>query len=385
MKRKLLFIVTYFDIGGISRSLQNLLLSVDATLYEIDVFGMAHEGNCSVDFKNCRIFPKNIFMDCCVGHLNKKRGLSWIGSAVIKFLNRLFGDKLRQRIYSRTADELRRNGYDFVIAYSEGAPTEFVSYFHQQKKIAWIHCDYASYRSFSPSRNELYLYNEFNTVVCVSEFTRLSFLCYYPQMAKKVVSIYNLLDTKLIKSGARENMTGLSNREQFTIISVGRLDYVKRLSIIPELAKDIAKYTRKPFHWYIVGPKGGDLDEYEKLMKGIEKQSGRVSYCGEFENPYAWIHSSDLLVSTSISEACPYVINEAKILGVPVVCTNFGSSYEFVKSGVEGYVVDINDMAETIAKIIDSPDDYNRLRENLRSFEYPNLEIIGKLNRLFQV
>ena len=43
-----------------------------------------------------------------------------------------------------------------------------------------------------------------------------------------------------------------------------------------------------------------------------------------------------MVVSTSVSEACPNVINEAKILHTPIVATNFGSVYEFIEDGVNG-------------------------------------------------
>ena len=44
MKKRILFVVTYLDTGGISRSLQNFLNQYDTTLFDIDVFALIHQG-----------------------------------------------------------------------------------------------------------------------------------------------------------------------------------------------------------------------------------------------------------------------------------------------------------------------------------------------------
>lgn len=59
-------------------------------------------------------------------------------------------------------------------------------------KIAWIHCDYASYYDLNNRKDESAVYNNFRSVVCVSKFTSMSFNNIYPKYQDKVKAINNI-------------------------------------------------------------------------------------------------------------------------------------------------------------------------------------------------
>ena len=181
----------------------------------------------------------------------------------------------------------------------------------------------------------------------------------------------------------------------FNIVSVGRIDPVKRFSSIPQIVNEIL-FKGKSVCWYIIGPKGGNQKEYELLLSNIEKYKVQknVILLGERNNPYYFIKNAELLVSTSISEACPYVINESKVLGTPIISTNFGSAHEFVSEGYDGYCVPIEHIADTVCRFIENKEDYSRVKLNLSgvySSEFdislvssfvPENEIIKEFNRV---
>ena len=56
-------------------------------------------------------------------------------------------------------------------------------------------------------------------------------------------------------------------------------------------------------------------------MQAISDHSveNEVICLGNKTNPYPYFKVADLLVSTSSSEACPMIFNEAKILNLPVM------------------------------------------------------------------
>ena len=96
--------------------------------------------------------------------------------------------------------------------------------------------------------------------------------------------------------------------------------------------------------------------------------------------PYKYIKKSDYLVQLSDYETWGNVITEAKILKIPVIITNFESSYEQVVDDYNGIIVDLKtkDYTEYIERIIKNKKVY---RNNLNSFVYNNeiqkwLEII---------
>lgn len=171
--------------------------------------------------------------------------------------------------------------------------------------------------------------------------------------------------------------------EYFNIVSIGRLDPVKRMSIIPTIANHLVNKGDK-IRWLVIGPKGGTDKEYAELTDGIRKFNlgEHVLYLGMQSNPYPFIKNADLLVNTSISEACPYVINEAKILGTPIVCTDFGSAKEFIDSGSTGLISPIDDMAETIHQYINNAEIRNHIKDNLNGFKYDNESIIEQFKLL---
>ncbi len=373
MKRKILFVVTYFDCGGINRSLQNLLNCIDIKHYDIDVFGMVPDGMFIHLYKNCRVLPRHLFLSALMARFAQQTGAMRLLSLLVKILNKASKGRLGVIIKKNSAKRLMQRKYDTVVAFSEGAPTVFVGMMNHLKSVAWIHCDYSSYRQLNGNPDEHSLYSHFKHIVCVAEYPRCSFLSVYPDLASKVHTIYNILDYKMMKDLSNQDVKEPFTQDIFHIVSVGRLDPVKRLSIVPSIAKQLVDKGCQ-FRWYVIGPKGGTTEEYDQLMENISRHClcKEVIYLGERENPYAYIARADLLVNTSISEACPYVINEAKILHTPVICSNFGSASEFVDNKVNGFICTIENMADTIANYIIDKELQKYIKTNINSFAYDN-------------
>ena len=373
MKRRILFVVTYFDCGGINRSLQNLLNRIDVERYDVDVFGMVPDGMFSSLYKNCHVLPRHFLLSALMARYAQQKGSMRILSMVVKILSKVTNGLIGNLIKSNAAKRLKRRNYDTVVAFGEGAPTAFVGLMNHTNSVAWIHCDYSSYRQLNGNIDESALYSQFRHVVCVAEYPRRSFLSFYPDLASKTCTIYNILDDRMMMSLAKEEVKESFAQDVFHIVSIGRLDPVKRLSIVPSIAKQLVDNGCQ-FKWYVIGPKGGTMEEYDQLMKNISSLgvSDKVVYLGEKKNPYSYIARTDLLVNTSISEACPYVINEAMILHTPVVCTNFGSAAEFVNHGVNGFICPIEEMAVIISNYIRDKELQENINANLSSFTYEN-------------
>lgn len=385
MKKKVLFVVTSFRQGGISRSLQNLLSFIGIEKYDADVYALESYGPYRQMLPNCTILKSYLGLHAYIG---KYEDMSW-GikplSALLK-LSRIVSEKLGKdfnswfiRRYVRRIE--KKNHYDTIVAFSEGVVTHFVSYSLCNNKVAWIHCDYASYYSLNNKKNELSFYSSFQHIVNVSNFTRGSFLRIYPTLEKRLICIYNILDSKMMKGLAKEKTDEIHN-DLFTLVSIGRIDPVKNMSVIPSIAKSLHDKGAL-FRWYIIGPVGS-LEELQKLENNIQDNNvgEQVFYLGSQDNPYRFIQNTDLLVNVSLSEACPYVINEAKILHKPVVCSNFGSASEFIVNGDTGYISDYDDMPEILFSIISNRNEYMRLKCNLSTFEYDNNTILNQIDNI---
>lgn len=382
--KRVLIIVTYLDTGGISRSLQNLLSKIDPDEICVDVFAMAHQGIYKDKLPNSHLLHRDFMMNALISNFGKAKGVGKVVCGSVKIINKVSKGKLSSCIFRKTANKLMRKApYNAVIAYSEGVPTKLVSMMEHPNKVAWIHCDYQSYYELNGGCDESSMYERFKSIVNVSEFTNKSFIKIYPQYAEKTFPIYNVLDDEMMERQAHEICQYPYDSNHFNIVSVGRLDPVKRFSIIPVIASKVIEAGCE-INWYVVGPRGGRNEEYNKLVEGIEKYNLRdvVILAGEQKNPYPYIKNADILVNTSISEACPYVINEAKILHTPVVCTDFGSASEFITNGVDGFSVSIDNMAELIIELIQNKEKLDALRAGLEHFHYDNVSIVSKFYKL---
>ena len=380
MKKRVLIIISSFRWGGINRALQNWLNAISPDEYQVDLFVLVHSGNYEGTFSNCELLPKNKFLGTLLDQKEYQKGLAKILFLALKVLNKLTKGKFQHWLYGKSGNNLvKGKNYDAVIAWGEGVPTVFVSHIEHSNKIAWIHCDYTQYTN---GPTEKTIYDKFKSIVCVSKYTRKTFLSYYPEMETKVHAIYNILDIDEIKRLSKEPMDIEYDKNVFNIVSVGRVAPVKRFSEIPAIAKKV-KDAGCEFCWYIVGPYCEDK-EYHKIVDDTKAfgLSGQVVMLGGKDNPYPYIANADLLVCTSISEAAPFVILEALCLKKPVVSADFGSAGEFVIDCQSGYISNIESIDKPIIGLITDSQSIQSEKDARRSFIYGNSIVLRKINCL---
>ena len=115
------------------------------------------------------------------------------------------------------------------------------------------------------------------------------------------------------------------------------------------------------FHWYLIGegPERVNIEK-QKQMLGVEEE---VILLGLQTNPYAYMAQADIYVQTSRFEGFGLTIGEAKILGKPVVSTNFDVVYNQLTHEKNGLIADMT--GESVAKNILRLIEDNELRETI--------------------
>lgn len=385
--KNILFVITSFRHGGTNKSLENLLSLLDTEKYQVDVFAMEHYGPYESKLPNCTILPKDKWLHALIAQFRDTKGITKLRSITLKVLRKLMtslGMNLSVYLYKNAIHSISKNkSYDTVIAFSEGAPTAFAQHFKAPNKIAWIHCDYESYMLLNNQPDETTMYQAYQSIVCVSEFTKSNFVDIMTMFSTKTIAIHNILDTDLIKKQSKEEIA--DNRftnNTFTIVSIGRFYFIKRFSIIPDIVNELVK-KGCVFKWYIIGGDGNEEEKQNFLQKLNDyKLQDTLVVLGEKDNPYPYILKSHLLVSTSMTEACPYVVNEAKVLHIPVASADFGSAYEFIDNGINGVIAPVNHLAEKIATLIKENCEYSKLKNNISNFEYKNQELLIQIEKL---
>lgn len=360
MNKRILFITPDLRFGGTNSSLSNIYNAIKGE-YDIDVFSLYNKRIGSYSF-NDKVLKSSKLLYWYYSYFSDLKGLDRVGALLIKMITRLclilkidFSGFLQEREVRRIN---KRESYDLIIGFQEGSATLFASRFTGVRKMAWIHCDYVQYHKIV-QRNEISIYECFDRIVCVSKYTRDSFISFYPSLKDSVIFIYNLYDKARAVNLSKEEVDDPRfDTSLFTILSVGRIDGVKRFSKIPEIANKV-KMTGKEFRWYIIGNIASQ-EEYDALKKGIYDKGleKTVILLGGKSNPYPYFSKSKLFVTTSFSEACPIVFLEAQTFGVPIVTTNFASSYEFIENGSNGFISPLEDLHRYINTVIDGYLDY---------------------------
>lgn len=344
-----------YEIGGITVSLYSLLSIIDPNRIQADVFA-SPVGPYKGKMPNCTELPQNIWLSYpFVGGSFAVKVFQTLVYGLRSLLSKIHIN-LFPLIYKIGGRTLHTKQYDAVVCFSEGIAYK-VNWFPAKRKIQWIHCDYRRHLELNNPKLEYTAYKRFDKVVCVSEYVKGVFSEIYPEFAKKVVAIHNVINMEDIQAKAKEtdNLDERFKTDAYTIVSCGRLDPVKQFNKIPQIASQIKAKTVKAFRWYIIG--GGFEDEQKRIEEGIKHYGleDTVILLGLKTNAYPYIAKADLYVCTSESESFPLVVNEAKALDVPIISNDFPSVHESIEVGVDGYITKLDSMPERIASFIDSP------------------------------
>jgi len=300
----------------------------------------------------------------------------------VKAIKKVFervGVDISPMLFKRYAKRLDKGNYDFVLAFQEGQATLFGSFFKHGTKIAWVRCEYTRYIKGEGSKYNT-CYEKYDKIVSVSKAALSSFLSVLPQHSDRAYVQYNFLNDRRILDLSRETVNDLWDNNLFTIVSLGRIDPVKRVSEIPRLCKEL-KDSGLLFRWVIIGGVAVK-EEYERLVDNIENYSvqGDVLLLGNRPNPYPYLKNSNLLVSLSTSETFNNTLTEAKILGVPVVTTDYPCAYESIDNKREGIISSFEDVATAIADMInDNSHLYSTIKDNLSPFKYDKDSLLRHL------
>ena len=397
MKKRILISVFDMEIGGIERSLINMLESFDYEKYEVDLLICHHTGdlmsflpskvNILPQMEKYTVFRKSVSQCLKEGHYSL---------SVVRLLSKTLANiKAKKRNLEEGAGYIQMQlaskysipfipklskKYDVAISYAW--PHDIIARnVNADKKIAWIHTDYSKLEI--DNKIDLSVWNQFDHIASVSEECRNSFLTQYPTLKEKVITIENINSPDFIRNMAKEEIVlNEINRDYFNIVSVGRLSYVKGFDLAVQALRLLHDKGLTDIKWYVVGYGG-----YEEELKAIiaqNKLEDSFILLGKKTNPYTYIEACDLYVQPSRYEGKAVTVTEAKILGKPVLITNYPTSKSQIEDGKEGLICDLS--VEGIAKGIETlyKDSglRNSLKKHLQKEDYSNDDELNKLYSL---
>ncbi len=268
--------------------------------------------------------------------------------------------------------------FDLVIAFKEGRIMKDVSSLRAKRKIAWIQCDVSTlhqqhwYKDIFPSIDkERKCVQSFEKVICVSETVKESVIKSIGNTENLFVR-YNPIDVKKILQLSKEKCEYCKENGRRLIVSVGRLDPVKNYITLLEASSLLS--NKIDFDLWIVGD-GPQREELEAYI--LEKDLKNIKLLGFQKNPFSILVQADLFVSSSVSEGYGLSVQEALILGVPVIAVKCSGIEETLDTRF-GVLVDNSPekMANAIETVLDNSDKLESFRKEIKE-KYP-------LDNLFQ-
>lgn len=299
--KKLIFFSKHMGIGGLEKSLLNLLNSLDFDRYQVTLVLEEKQG----DF--LRMLDKRVHVEeyrlsaCPFVPLRK----------LINFTKRwLWGRK-------------NRNQYDFSCSYcTYSVIGSRLSQAASTNSCLYVHNDYANIypdrEAFCAFFHQLRTEN-FRRIVFVSNESRENFCASLPEYAEKTKVINNIINAEEIRSLAKEPCSFRRRPGETVFVFVGRLSEPhKRLSRLLN-AFALALKERADIRLLIVGD-GPERALYQELVEKLEL-SGYVEMTGARSNPYPYLEGGDCLVLSSDYEGFPVVYYEALALGKDIITT----------------------------------------------------------------
>ena len=290
-------------------------------------------------------------------------------------------DKVLWRILSEGTPPPKEQ-YDLAVSFLEGASAYYVADRVQAKrKAAFIHIDYQA-AGYLPVMDRD-CFSKMDRVFVVSAEVGEKFGAVYPQHREKIHLFRNILDPETIRAKAESGQGFTDDYKGIRLVTVGRLAYQKAYDIAIDAMARLAKdgYDAR---WYVIG----EGPEQKALEKRIQSAglTERFFLLGGKDNPYPYMRQADIYVHATRFEGKSIAIEEAQILGKPILASDCTGNREQIVSGYDGMLISLDQdtLAEALEWLIDHPDKRQELADNVRKKNLEHPEELRKLLSLME-
>lgn len=384
MKQRVLFVMTSMYNGGAEKSLVNLLNELNPNDFDVDLLLLKKMGillpqipewvNVLEPSDGIQLMytPETI-----KGHVGTKL-LRLSANAVIKTLIRrdCYARAFRWKyVYSRIIEPLDKE-YDVSVAYITGELLYFIcEKTKARRKVLWVHNDYLA--EDQPKEFDMPYMAKTDAIVTISERCANILRTVFPMFKDKVHEIHNITSSVVTRKQSEEFFPTEYKKGQFTIVSIGRLAKQKGFDWAIQAAR-ILKDQKVDFSWFILGT--GALEKELLGMMDDLDVGDVIHLIGSRENPYPYIKNADILVQSSRYEGKSIVLDETKILGTPIVVTDYETVHDQIIDGKEGIIVPMTPegIALGVQEMMEDREKYDRIHQYLLDHEYGNQDEVAK-------
>ena len=354
MKKNIVFVHPSLDAGGGEKSLINVLHTIDYSLYEVDLI-LFHKSGLFL-----QSVPSQVKIIEIPGNYQVfKMGLF---SSIFTFLKQLNFKLLFYRLVFAIKNKIiknkavaEQNNWHYIAASIPNFSKKYAaaigflekssSYLVADKitattKIGWIHTNYSN--SGMDKNFDKNYFEKLNYIVAVSAECEADLKQNFNDFSNKIKLIHNIVSPDLILEMAKKTEDDSTLNNKNLLVTVARLSHEKGVDIALEAAK-ILKENKCSFRWIVIGDGG----EKQQLLKKIADYNLSENFIliGLKQNPYPYVAKATIYIQPSRYEGKSIAIDEAKILGRPIIVTNYPSAKDQIENKINGIIVETNAVA----------------------------------------
>ena len=356
--KRILFVNNFALGGGVESVMKTIIFNLPKNEFEITIFNFLKDNKFSEVYDSSVNYIYEFDIE--------KKMWRELGRNVIS-------DIINAR-EKEIIEKLDSKDFDIVVAMQEGMPAKYVSKLKCKNKIAWIHINYQfsehTRAVFSP-KEELECMKKFNKVVCVSEATKKIFIEKIGDSGNLCVR-YNPINIYGLIEKSKESIDFEMPNDRLNFITLGRLDKQKGYDRLIESANKLLEEGKK-FNLYIIGEGEKAYSEY---LKNKVKFKENICFLGGKINPFPYLIKADCYVCASIWEAHSMSIQEAIILKMPIVMTNYLGAEEAFENGKAGIIVEDSEKGiyNGMLEILNHKEKLKEYKKYLEQSNYAEIE-----------
>lgn len=392
-KKKILVVQGSLQAGGAEKATVSFLNTLPQERYEVDLMLSSRTG----------LFYKQVpewvnIIDApypfnCLAHKPvdwrfyiKHSPFMWVKKVIRTYIAK-HQSKLHliQSLWKQWRDDIPVFDKEYDIAYGgqEGCANYYIiDKVKAKRKILWIHSDYEKLE-YVDDFDRTY-FKRASVVATMSPKARDILQKHFPESADHICFLENITNGSMIRKMAAEEVNDDRFKlvEGVNLVSVGRLSLPKNFGRAVRVAS-VLKKRGVVFHWTIVGegPLRSTLESQAKEL-GVDDV---VSFIGLRSNPYQYVSKSDILVVTSDYEGRSIAIDEAHVLGIPVITTNYPTAKDAVVDGETGLICDMTPevIASSVIRLHTDKALYAHICQSLECKKDGNVKEIEKYFKAF--
>lgn len=369
--KSIAFVHNTMAIGGIEKSLINLLNRIDYTEVSVDLYMLTTAGillneiNPNVNI----IFRINLFEKALAMLTARTSGLLLtlftIAQKIQRRLTRLMSGL--PNIGKRVLGAHVAKRYDVVFALNQGSVQIFtLENMNSEKKYAFYHNG-----NIELFNRYIHLFKKFDGIITVSNEVSKLITAHHLNIAKKLHVVHNIVPKDDICSRSMAETIQFDHQnERCIIVSCGRLYRDKGFDLAVDAARILSEQKLLDFSWYIIGD-GKERHRLERRIRDMSLQD-HVFLLGWKLNPYPHIRACDIYVQPSRVESFGISIVEAQILAKAVVSTRTLGATEVIDDGKTGLLCDVSAsaLAEKIAALISDSKLKSKIEEGVLHIDF---------------